>query len=91
SEVDQVTAALKDANFQITTLRDKSFADLIRELSSFADTVMPGDICFIYYSGYAAQEGEDDLLAGIDFDPSVGIVDRQRAYSLLTLAHKLED
>jgi sulfatase modifying factor 1 len=89
-ELELVRTALEKAGFQITPVKDVNYDDLTKALDSFVASVQPGDICFVYYSGYAAQDGDDDYLIPTDFDPSPAPIDSNRAYPLTVLAKNLE-
>jgi formylglycine-generating enzyme required for sulfatase activity/tetratricopeptide (TPR) repeat protein len=81
-EVELVRNALVAANFQVTSVMNAGYDDLTKAVSSFVAGVKPGDICFFYYSGYAAQDAEDDLLIPTDFDPAKDSLDSNTAYPL---------
>jgi sulfatase modifying factor 1 len=90
SEVDLVREALMGAAFEITPVKDANYEALRKALESFVAAVKPGDICFVYYSGYAAQNGDDDYLLPTDFDPTLDTLDNKVAYPVTALARNLE-
>ena len=68
--------ALRSAGFDVTRISNVKFSDLPAQEGGFLKKVRPGDIVFVYYSGYAVQDAdeEDDFLLPVDYDPSKNIV-----------------
>ncbi len=89
-EVALIKSSLENAGFKVTSVLDAGLTSLKKDVNSFADQVQPDDICVVYYSGYAAQNGEDDFLLPVDFDPSVTGGLYSGAYQITALAAKLQ-
>ena len=89
-ETELIRAALVRADFTVTQLKDVKLDDFEKALGSFTSKVQPGDVCFFYYSGYAVQDGVDDFLVPVDFDPAASHNLHDVAYPLAVLTQGLE-
>lgn len=87
-EVAQIRAALKNAGFAVTEVSNATLAELAKALEDFPAQVQPGDTCLFYYSGYAVQAEDTDLLLPVDFDPALPL--HNHAYPVTRLAKNLE-
>ena len=69
-ELDQIGAALRAASFNVSTTRDFTLDQGQKAVFDFLAKIQPGDICFVYFDGYAMQSQQENLILPIDFDPS---------------------
>jgi formylglycine-generating enzyme required for sulfatase activity len=88
-EMELMRAALNGAGFQVTSATDRDFDGLSKTMDAFVADTQPGDVCLFFYTGYAAQDGTDDFLLPVDFDPSSASL-QTNAYPLTVLAKYLE-
>jgi formylglycine-generating enzyme required for sulfatase activity len=73
---------LGDAQFAFSVEHDLNVESLNQALEEFQSNVHPGDISFLYYSGYMKQEGKRNYLLPVDFDPTSNIEIYYSAYDL---------
>src|SRR5439155_8241017 len=65
-ELALMKSVLADAAFDISSVENTSFKTLADAANKFIDKVQPGDICLLYFSGYAIQaEDNNDFLLPI--------------------------
>ena len=89
-ELDLVKNALKDAGFDVSAaFTDTKKDELPKHMDEFVAKSEPGDICVFYYSGYTAQDGSDDLLLPVDFDPAADTLS-SGAYPVTNLLRYLD-
>jgi formylglycine-generating enzyme len=69
-ELDRINAALKAANFDVSIARDFTLEKGQKVVLDFLGKIQPGDICFVYYDGYAMQSQQENFLLPVDFNPS---------------------
>ena len=87
-----VSDALAGAGFKVYSTRDFRFPKFLTggEAALLSD-LQPGDICVVYYSGYAVHDEEENYLLPVNFDPQSTRELKSRAYLLTRLLQKLED
>jgi formylglycine-generating enzyme required for sulfatase activity len=85
--------ALTAAGFDVTYLQDGTFSDLRGRVEpNFLAKLSPGAVVLIYYSGYAIQRDQDNLLLPVDFNPkNTDLNIYQQARSLTGLVQSLEE
>jgi sulfatase modifying factor 1 len=84
--------ALRADHFEITPVEDAKFPDFgTLQADGFLKKIRPGDIVFLYYSGYAVkgQDDEDDYLLPVNYDPRTDVT--QRAFHLTDLLQSLAE
>src|SRR5262245_13405076 len=60
-DASSMSQALKDADFEVEVFANLTWSDFFAKEDEFLKKVQAGDICFVYYSGYAVQgDSEDD-------------------------------
>jgi len=65
-----IQAALKNAGFEVKVIQDTNYQSLFDGVAGpYFGELRPGDVCFFYYAGYAAQYKDDNYLVPTDFDP----------------------
>jgi sulfatase modifying factor 1 len=65
-----VANALRMADFRVKTVSDMVWPGSFRaDEREFVDNIKPGDVCLVYYSGYAVHGSEDNYLLPVNFDP----------------------
>lgn len=68
--VARLESALRSVNFETVAYTDATLNDLNDTIwPQFLDSLQAGDICLIYYSGYAAAYRRENYLVPIDFNP----------------------
>jgi sulfatase modifying factor 1 len=90
SEAASMTSALERLKFAVASHTDLTIDALTRALRNFTASLAPGDIAFVYYSGYAIQYGTDNYLIPVDFPARRGDPDSQ-AYSVSVLEAAVRD
>lgn len=92
NELKTMTQALAATGFEfpVTQRADLTLQDIFAAVKEFENAVNPGDICFFYYSGYGAQDGTDDYLIPVDFNPITGDL-HAKAYPITAFATELEE
>jgi formylglycine-generating enzyme required for sulfatase activity len=81
---------MKALGVKVTLKTDLGIADLSQELNAFAETIGPGDIVLLYFSGYgiqakagnAAEEQRENWLVPTGFDPASPRRISQQAYAI---------
>lgn len=93
AEAGALRKALAAAGFEVTQLQDATFSELRQRAEpAFLARLSPGDIVLIYYSGYAIQRDQDNLLLPVDFNPqNTDINIYQQTRSLTGLVQSLEE
>lgn len=83
--------ALEGAGFAVKIVRDLSYQALYDNVNSsmFSD-VRPGDVCFVYYTGYAIQSKDDNYIIPVDFNPKGQDEVKFHALSIALIQYKLE-
>ena len=84
--------ALKADGFEVTSVSDAKFPEFPRQQAAvFLGKIRPGDVVFLYYSGYAVkgQEDEDDYLLPVNYNPGSDV--GQGTFSLTGLLQNLAD
>jgi len=91
-EASAMTEALKKAHFDIVSVQDFAHPAIVDSTEpKLVAAVHSGDICFLYYSGYALQANGETFLLPVNFDPKRRDPLQFRAYSLTRLLQKLDD
>jgi iron(II)-dependent oxidoreductase len=88
-----MTEALRKANFDVHVVENFKWPDYIQEERRFGEQIRPGDICLVYYSGYAMQVAADDdnFLLPVNFEPAASAEMEDRAYHFKRLQQMLDD
>ncbi len=86
-----IAEALRQSGFEVHEFADFKVPDFYtggeRE---FADSVHQGDVCFVYYAGYAVQAEDDNYLLPVNFEPQSARDMQERAYHFKRLLQTLE-
>jgi formylglycine-generating enzyme required for sulfatase activity len=88
-ETRRIAEALGNADFHLTPVENVSLDDLDKAFTAFSAGVQPGDVCLVYYSGYAVQNGDDDFLLPVTFDPAAAGGLENNAYPVKYFAEML--
>ena len=85
--------ALRNAGFEVHTIANFEWPAFIREQErEFKSRLRAGDVCFVYYSGYAIQvTDEDNYLLPVNFEPRDARPMDQRAYRFKRLQQDLDE
>ncbi len=86
-----IEKALRGAGFQIFPVADFRLPEFISKEREFTDNLKKGDICFVYYSGYAVQGESDNFFLPVNFDPKAKGDLENRAYHFKRLQQRLDD
>ena len=66
----ELEAALRELHFQVTAKNNLKADGLLPAIENeFRSQVSKGDICLVYYYGYVFQQGGDNYLTPVDFNP----------------------
>lgn len=92
-EARQAAVALREAGFDVTSAADFRMPEFLSTFEvPFLQKLRAGDICFVYFSGYALHVvDEDNYLLPINFKPADDRDMHIRAYRLRRLQNELED
>jgi formylglycine-generating enzyme required for sulfatase activity len=99
-QVPLMADALSKANFEVHVVQDFEWPAYIEQANKFMRELRPGDLCLVYYAGYAVQGMPDDqhpdvtpdnYLLPVNFDPASTADIEQRAYHFKRLRDMLED
>jgi formylglycine-generating enzyme required for sulfatase activity len=85
-----IGSTLRDAGFQVVTVADFRWPDFLNAERDFANSLQKGDICFVYYAGYAVQAESDNFFLPVNFDPRAKGDMETRAYHFRRLQERLE-
>ena len=86
-----ITNALTKADFEVFTVKDFKVPDFYtHEELDFRKRLNDGDICLVYYAGYAIQAGDDNYLLPVNFAPQDAQEMQKRAYHFKRLQQLLE-
>lgn len=89
--VDDLAAELRRSRFAVNVVRDLTHEKDAQEVTvNFLAQVQPGDVCLVYFSGYAIQAEGRNYLLPIDFDPQSDANLNYRSRSLTNLQQLLE-
>lgn len=89
--VEILRPALEKAGFRVTVAADFTLKRLLEEIEpQFLGQLRPGDVCVVFYSGYALQSRQDNYLVPVDFDPVRTADMDQRARSLTGLQQAID-
>jgi hypothetical protein len=77
-DANDMSGALTRMGFSVKTLLDGNQFEMERALVEYYETMRPGDISFIYFSGHGFQDHGNNYLVPVDFD----LTDKSRAVSL---------
>lgn len=92
AEARTMVDVLKSAGFNVVVLENVKNDSLFNEEAAFLARIKPGDTCFFYYSGHAAQVPDDDnYLLPVDFNPASRDQMQDRAFRLTRLIQDLDD
>jgi formylglycine-generating enzyme required for sulfatase activity len=86
-ELAMMRSALTDAGFELSVIENAGVSEFAAAVQSFYKKVQQGDVCLLYFTGYAIQHGGVDFLLPTDFlqdDPT------ERSYSVAAFAKGLE-
>jgi formylglycine-generating enzyme required for sulfatase activity len=86
-----IEAALRGAGFQIFPVDDFRLPEFLSKEREFAATLKTGDICFVYYTGYAVQGESDNFFLPVNFDPKAKGDLEGRAYHFKRLQERLDE
>ena len=64
-----IEAALRGTGFEILPVADFRSPGVPHTERKFDQPLRAGDICFVYYAGYAVQAENDNFLLPVNFDP----------------------
>jgi formylglycine-generating enzyme required for sulfatase activity len=91
-QVPLIADALRNANFDVQVVQDFVWPEVTQQERTFRDQIHPGDICLVYYAGYAVQVADDDnFLLPVNFDPAGTADMEERAYHFKRLQQMLDD
>jgi formylglycine-generating enzyme required for sulfatase activity len=90
SEATLMESALRDIKFDISRVSDMKWPGFQADEAAFLGKVHPGDICVVYFTGYAVQGEDDNYLLPVNFDPRGSGDLSDRAYHLARLQQYLE-
>ena len=85
SNAEAIASALREIHFETTLKLDLQQKDLITAIQTFQSTVQPGDISFIYYTGYAMQGDAGNWLLPVGFNPQSDLGLGYKAFLLSNL------
>ncbi len=89
-EANVIADALRKAGFDVQVVSNMTPQFITKDETAFVDRVNKGDICVIYYSGYAVQGEDDNYLLPVNFLPNSNKELQDRAYHLSRMQQKLE-
>ncbi len=90
-ELDEMSAALRNAGFDVSSDRNVTQEKLqTSTVPDFLAKVHPGDVCFFYFSGYAMQAQQDNYLLPVEFNPAQSQQDMSGATSLTAIQQILD-
>jgi sulfatase modifying factor 1 len=86
-----MAATLERAGFTVKRIENAGNDDLFRAEREFVAGIQPDDVCFVYYSGYAAAvPDDDDYLLPVDFKPTAETDLEERAFRLNRILQDLD-
>lgn len=90
-DIEAMSASLKRADFDVTVIRDIRLPEFFKDSETlFKRSVRPGDVCLIYYSGYAVHKDDDTYLLPVNFDPRAPGDIQARAFHFKLLQQLLD-
>src|SRR5436305_1223212 len=91
-DVALISDALSKVGFEVHKYENFKVRDFIAAFRTEAPKlVSPGDVCVIYYAGYAVQGEDDNYLLPVDFDPQDGRELQARSLHYKILQNALRD
>jgi sulfatase modifying factor 1 len=83
---------LEKAGFEVHPVKNVTLSDFFAKEEEFLKGAQAGDVCFVYYSGYAVQGAleDDNYLLPVDFEPQSAKPLEDRAYHLERMRAELE-
>lgn len=85
-----VSSALREVGFDVTTALDTTLADFERVVETFVSRLQRGDIALFFYSGHGIQINGDNYLIPVDFNGVDEADAKAKSYSATRLQEKLE-
>ena len=86
-----IAKALRQSGFEVHSVENMTVPEFYTGAEAeFRDHLKPGDVCFIYYSGYAVQADDDNYLLPVNFEPQSSKDMQDRAYHFKRLQQMLE-
>lgn len=89
SNAEAIANALREIHFDVTLKLDVDQKDLLTAIRAFQSTIQPGDIAFIYYTGYALQGEAGNWLLPVGFNPQGDL--NLLGYNAFLLSNLLSD
>jgi formylglycine-generating enzyme required for sulfatase activity len=80
---------LRDAGFEVHIMQNVT--DFIPAERMIRESLRPGDVCLVYYSGYAVGTEYDNFLLPVNFDPRSNAEIEVRAYHFKRLQQTLDN
>jgi WD40 repeat protein len=90
ADANEVSKALRDLQFDVTTLSDSNLVTLERAVEAFAARLQPSDVALFYFSGHGVQVDGENYLVPVDFKGIDEVDVKHLAYSASRVHDKLE-
>ena len=90
-DVEAISNALKNAAFDVVSVNDFKVPEFFTQgIADFEKHLKGGDVCVVYYAGYALQSEGDNYLLPVNFDPQDQKALVDRAYLFVRLQEDLD-
>lgn len=91
NDADAVASTLASLGYVTMLQLDANYGTMTRSLQSFDDSIHPGDIALLFYSGHGIQDAGENYLVPTDFSARTSADLRRKAISLSEIVQQFAD